>query len=650
MDYEDDLNAPVWDDLNPPNQDPIPELSNTFADLHTDEGNQEEETESNDNDEEEHSVDHDDSDNLLNKLAPQEDPLLDLQTANDPSILSSPIKAADDPLFSSSTYQPLVFGDTNDQELSQSTPVLSQGSRRSGKPRMLFNSARMRRRPLNKKADGATGSTKINTDDNKNKSSEVIDPLGKIERGTEKTIDEDPTSTTSNNTTKSKSIIEQVDEPLFKVPTRRNLEEDKLQSSFTEVQTQQEQTQDEEHRPVSFYVEVKDPVKVGELTSMHVEYTVVVESELLETRHAQVNRRYTDFRWLYRQLQSNHWGRIIPPPPEKQSVGRFKQDFIENRRFQMEKMLRKIATNPILQSDLDFILFLTSNNFSFESKHREHITGSNASRDSNDLSEIHISEIELLGADDAAIVLKNGGLDGESQKTFLSLSFSSLPKYNELDEYFIDQYKLTEGLEERLKQLNKSLDLVDSERNELASVTEEFSKTIDSLAELEVTKQNIEILTNFADTHRRIKESLERSSLQESLTLGVTLDEYIRSLASVKAIFNQRARLGYYLVIVETDFAKKQSYLEKLPRNSTSQSNIVKINAARREYQTLQKRCKAVKRKWQEAGDCIKKELANFEVEKVKDFRNSLEIFLESAIESQKECIEMWETFYQNNL
>lgn len=657
MDYEEDLNAPVWDDLTPLNQPSVPELSKSFSDLNTGEENQEQEEEGEEeegderesgesSDNVENEV-HENSGNLLNELAPQEDPLVDLQTANGVSILSSPTKGAEDPLFSASTYQPLVVDDPKDQDMFQSTPVLSSTSRKSSKPRMLFNSARMRRRPLGKNVGESTQST------NNRNTTEVSDPLGKIKKETEDTTDQGPTSAISNNTTKSKSIIDQVDEPLFNVPTRNTIDDPQLETNQTQYQEQlqdREQEQEQEHQPVPFNIEVKDPVKVGELTSMHVEYTVVVYSELLETRYAQVNRRYTDFRWLYRQLQSNHWGRVIPPPPEKQSVGRFKQDFIENRRYQMEKMLRKTASSQILQSDPDFIMFLTSKNFNFDSKNREHICGSNASRDSNDLSEIHISEIELLGPEDAATVLKNGGLDGESQKRFLSISFSSLPKYNEMDEYFIDQWKLTESLEERLNQLNKSLDLVDSERNELASVTEEFSKTVDSLAELEVTNQNIEILTNFADTHRRIKESLERSSLQESLTLGVTLDEYIRSLASVRAVFNQRARLGHYLVIAESDFAKKQAFLEKLPQSSTSQGNIDKINGAKKEYQTLQRRCKVVKKKWQEVGDSVKKEMANFETEKVKDFRNSLEIFLESAIESQKECIELWETFYQNNL
>ncbi|AQZ17020.1 YKR078W and VPS5 (YOR069W) [Zygosaccharomyces parabailii] len=653
MDYDDDLNAPVWDDLNPPNQASDPGLRNTLADLSLNEdttgqyhesdkpnsdATNEIATWNNENDENEGNS------NLLNELAPEEDPLLDLQTANGVSILSSPTKGTDDPLFSASTYLPLIADDeANGPDNSQSTPVLSS-ARKSGKPHMLFNSARMRRRPLTQK----------------DRSPEIADPLGKLKKTseTQDELSEELTSTNSKSSARSKTILDQVEEPLFKVGSRQSIIENDLNTdnrqNGIDVEPQEELHESEHEemtsQPVNFNIEVKDPVKVGELTSMHVEYTVVVESDLLETKYAQVNRRYTDFRWLYRQLQSNHWGKIIPPPPEKQSVGRFKQDFIENRRFQMEKMLRKIASNRSLQSDPDFILFLTSGNFTFDSKCREHATGSNASRDSNDLSEIHISEIELLGAEDAAVVLKNGGLDGESQKRFLSISFSSLPKYTESDEYFIEQWKATENLEERLKQLNKSLDLVDSERNELASVTEEFSKTIDALAELEVTKQNIEILTNFAETHRRIRESLERSSLQESLTLGVTLDEYIRSLASVKAIFNQRARLGYYLVIVESDFSKKQALLERLPQNSSSQSNIDKISGAKKEHQVLQKRCKTVRKKWQEVGNYIKKEVAAFEIEKVKDFRNSLEIFLESAIESQKECIELWETFYQNNL
>ena len=46
-------------------------------------------------------------------------------------------------------------------------------------------------------------------------------------------------------------------------------------------------------------------------------------------------------------------------------------------------------------------------------------------------------------------------------------------------------------------------------------------------------------------------------------------------------------------------------------------------------------------------SETIKSELERFEFEKIDDFRNSVEIFIESSIESQKEAIELWETFYE---
>lgn len=115
--------------------------------------------------------------------------------------------------------------------------------------------------------------------------------------------------------------------------------------------------------------------------------------------------------------------------------------------------------------------------------------------------------------------------------------------------------------------------MVDTSRNTLAASTEEFSSMIETLASLNVSEPNSELLNNFADVHKSIKSSLERSSLQETLTMGVMLDDYIRSLASVKAIFNQRSKLGYFLVVIENDMNKKHSQLGKLGQNIHSENS-----------------------------------------------------------------------------
>jgi Phox homology (PX) domain protein len=85
----------------------------------------------------------------------------------------------------------------------------------------------------------------------------------------------------------------------------------------------------------------------------------------------EVKRRYRDFLWLYNTLHSNNPGVVVPPPPEKQAVGRFESNFVESRRAALEKMLNKIAAHPTLQLDADLKLFLESESFNIDVKHKE---------------------------------------------------------------------------------------------------------------------------------------------------------------------------------------------------------------------------------------------------------------------------------------
>lgn len=123
----------------------------------------------------------------------------------------------------------------------------------------------------------------------------------------------------------------------------------------------------------SFSISVGDPHKVGDLTSSHTEYSVTTKTTSKGYRKPEFNvsRRYRDFLWLYNQLHNNNPGVIIPPPPEKQAVGRFEADFVESRRAALERMLNKSATHPILQHDSDLKLFLESEAFTMDIKNKE---------------------------------------------------------------------------------------------------------------------------------------------------------------------------------------------------------------------------------------------------------------------------------------
>lgn len=66
-----------------------------------------------------------------------------------------------------------------------------------------------------------------------------------------------------------------------------------------------------------------------------------------------VERRYSQFEWLYERLVNKFGAIILPPLPEKQYSGRFSEEFIERRRRALERFLNRLVRHPVLRySDL----------------------------------------------------------------------------------------------------------------------------------------------------------------------------------------------------------------------------------------------------------------------------------------------------------
>ncbi len=79
-----------------------------------------------------------------------------------------------------------------------------------------------------------------------------------------------------------------------------------------------------------------------------------------------VLRRYSDFLWLYDQLQIERSGAIVPPLPEKQPVGRFNPAFVEIRRRELERFLRRCAVHRELQGCASLDAFLQADDVNFQ--------------------------------------------------------------------------------------------------------------------------------------------------------------------------------------------------------------------------------------------------------------------------------------------
>ncbi|KAG9974883.1 Vps5-domain-containing protein, partial [Aureobasidium melanogenum] len=296
----------------------------------------------------------------------------------------------------------------------------------------------------------------------------------------------------------------------------------------------------------SFDISVGDPHKVGDLTSSHTVYQVRTKttSKAYRTPEFTVSRRYRDFLWLYNQLHNNNPGVVVPPPPEKQAMNRFDQNFVESRRAALERMLNKSAAHPVLQHDGDLKLFLESEAFNVDIKHKER-------------KDVGLPETK-----------SGGGMLGA-----IGLSVGSSTKFVEHDDWFHDRKIYLDALETQLKALLKSTDTVVAQRKSLAESCQDFSASLHQLASVELSPELSAPLDALSDIQMRIRDLNDRQAQQDVLTLGIVIDEYIRLIGSIKTAFQQRQKAYHNWHTAEAALQKLKNTHDKLLRAGRTQQD-----------------------------------------------------------------------------
>ena len=356
----------------------------------------------------------------------------------------------------------------------------------------------------------------------------------------------------------------------------------------------------------TFQISVGDPHKVGDLTSSHIVYSVYTKttSKAYKNPEMTVTRRYRDFLWLYNSLHNNNPGTVVPPPPEKQAVGRFDTNFVESRRQALERMLNKTAAHPILHHDADLKIFLESETFNVDIKNKEN-REPDLGQNKGMLSSIGINV---------------GGSSG---------------KFVEHDDWFHDRKIYLDALENQLKGLLKAIDTVVIQRKTLSEAAGDFAVSLGNLAQVELSPDFSGPLAGLSEVQIRIQQLYERQAQQDVLTLGITIDEYIRLVGSVKQAFTQRQKAFHSWHAAESELQKRRNTHEKLLRQGKSQQD--KLNEVGAGVSDAEKRAHQARLLFEDMGRLMRGELERFEREKVEDFKSGVETFLEGAVEAQKE-------------
>ncbi|KAL3956563.1 hypothetical protein ACCO45_009409 [Purpureocillium lilacinum] len=355
----------------------------------------------------------------------------------------------------------------------------------------------------------------------------------------------------------------------------------------------------------SFHITVGDPVKIGDLTSSHIVYSVRTKttSRAYKQPEFEVKRRYRDFLWLYTTLHGNNPGYV--------AVGRFDSNFVESRRAALEKMLNKIAAHPTLQHDADLKLFLESEAFNVDVKHKER-------RDP-----LPVESKGVLGS--------------------LGINVGGGNKFVEQDDWFHDRKVYLDALEGQLRGLLKAMETMVGQRKMMAEAASDFSASLHALSTVELSPSLSGPLDALSDLQLTIRDVYDRQAQQDVLTFGIIIEEYIRLIGSVKQAFTQRQKGFYAWHSAESELQKKKATQDKLLRQGKSQQD--RLNQMNAEVGEAERKVHQARLLFEEMGRSMRSELDRFEKEKVEDFKSGVETFLESAVEAQKELIEKWETF-----
>ena len=375
-----------------------------------------------------------------------------------------------------------------------------------------------------------------------------------------------------------------------------------------------------------FDISVSDPQTVGEGLKSYTVYRINTHttSPLFASPTMTVHRRFREFLWLYSQLAHNNPGMFVPPPPEKQAVGRFDEDFVANRRIMLERMLRRIGRHSVLSKDPDFRAFLEMDILPTEDakKRDSSATPASAAKSSS------AGFMSKLG--DAV-----SNLGGATQKV------------PEVDEWFDTKRAYIDSLEQQLKAVSKAIDAVIKHRDELAMGTADFAESCLTLATSELSKSVESHLTQFADAQNKIKLIHADQACKDLIHLANTIEEYLRLITSIKHAFSTRSKIYSLHLRSQSDLSKFKISLEKL--KLTFRARPDKIAALEQDILEAEGRIVQTKKEFEDVSAVIKDEMYAFEEGKLIDMKRAMAEWVATVVDSCNKMEGVWNDFQQQD-
>jgi len=116
----------------------------------------------------------------------------------------------------------------------------------------------------------------------------------------------------------------------------------------------------------SYVVSVENPRKIGD-KNPYVAYTVKTTRKA-ENSTSIVERRYSDFEWLWELLRVTHPSCVVPQIPEKTISGNFDEGLMAFRARELTRFLQRVLAHPLMSTDEAVQFFITASEADFAAR------------------------------------------------------------------------------------------------------------------------------------------------------------------------------------------------------------------------------------------------------------------------------------------
>lgn len=355
----------------------------------------------------------------------------------------------------------------------------------------------------------------------------------------------------------------------------------------------------------------------------YVKYAIETTTNLpyFRSEKSDVERRFSDFLGLREKLSQKFLvdGYIIPPAPDKnvmatfqakmtkeESTSAFNDEFLERRKCALERFLNRIAQHPVLRTDPDFRDFLEL-------------------------------QTELPRSTSTSALSKEGvkRLLGSLTDSVAKMGY----RMEEKDKWFDDKCPQLDNLDSQLRKLHSSVEALIHHRRLLTAATGNFARTVAVLGNVEDYTPLSFDLSKLATTEEKVEHVYAGQVNNDLYLISELLNDYIASIASIRDVFQQRAKLYQNWQQAQQTLLRKR---EQKQRNDLMAGKSDKLT---QEIVDLEARVQRGQDDFDKISNNIKKDVEKFELDRVKEFQANIKEYLEALLESQRKLIECWEGF-----